>query len=143
MSEKDLPDFGSSEADDESRSIRPGANTATETIDFDILSEDALRLSGSFDLTGVQTSSFGKLLQSLPIPAFLIDPRLNIVFANQACSKIDRRYKEIQGNPFASLFVHAFVRKEVQSVLEKVFSSRKSQVHAACFKFVAAESGVV
>ncbi|MGO9122972.1 MAG: PAS domain S-box protein [Desulfomonilaceae bacterium] len=131
MTEKDLPDFGSSEADDESRSIRPGANTATETIDLDVLSEDALRLSGSFDLTGVQTSSFGKLLQSLPIPAFLIDRRLNIVFANQACSKIDRKYKEIQGNSFASLFVHPFVRKEVQSVLEKVFASRKPQVHAA------------
>jgi len=101
MSEKNLPDFGSPEGSEHTPPDLQGANTRTETIDLESLSDEVQTPSGSFDLTGVQTSSLGKLLQSLPIPAFLIDRRLNIVFANQACSKIDRKYKEVQGNSFA------------------------------------------
>src|SRR5208337_1706119 len=132
MREKDhQPGFRFFERFDKPARVLQGANIVTETIDLESLSESTLTSSGSFDLRGMQTSSFGKLLQSLPIPAFLIDPQLNIAFANEACSNLDKGYEEIQGDPFCSLFVNTSVGKEVQSVLESVFSSRKPQLHAA------------
>ncbi len=103
----------------------------TENVSLEGLSEDALTPSGSFDLTGVRTSSFGKLLQSLPVPAFLIDREFNIIFANQACSSVDRGYKRILGSPFSSLFVDALAGQEVQSVLKRVFSTKKPREHVA------------
>jgi len=128
MGDKDLPDLGFPEDADEPSRIPQGASVATEIIDLDDISGEALSLSDSFDLTGAQTSSFGKLLQSLPIPALLIDRRFDIAFANQTCSHIDMGYKYILGKPFSSLFFNDSVSKEVQTVLETVFSCRKSQV---------------
>jgi len=102
----------------------------TQTIDLESFFENTLTSSGSFDLTGVNTGVLAKLLQSLPVPAFLLNPRLDIVLANQACSYIDWRYKDISGKPFCSLFVNACLGNEIQELLQGDFSSQKYQVYA-------------
>jgi two-component system, cell cycle sensor histidine kinase and response regulator CckA len=128
MNKKNPPDFELLGEVDEPPNVLQDANSGAETIDLEGLSEDPASPSGSFDLTGVRTSSVGKLLQSLPIAAFLIDQRLNIVFANKACSNIDKGYKKMLGSPFSSLVVNTSLGREIQSVLKRVFSSRKHQV---------------
>ncbi|MGO9117208.1 MAG: PAS domain S-box protein [Desulfomonilaceae bacterium] len=130
MSGKNHPDFVLPEDCNEPLRNLEVKDTGVETIDLESLSQYTLTTSGSFDLTGVNTGFFAKLLQSIPIPAFLVDPGFNIIFANQACSNIDWGYKDILGNPFSSLFVDAFIGNEIQSVLEGDFSTKKYQVYA-------------
>ncbi len=101
-----------------------------ETIDLESFSENALTDSGSFDLRGVDTDVLAKLLQSLPVPAFLLNPQLDIVLANQACSHIDWKYRDIQGKPFSSLFFNESVGNEIQELLQGDFSSQKYQIYA-------------
>ncbi len=61
----------------------------TETIDVTSLFSKELSDTGSFDIRGdIWKTTFGQVLQALPIPAFLIDQDCNLLFANQACSKI-------------------------------------------------------
>jgi two-component system cell cycle sensor histidine kinase/response regulator CckA len=131
MSDKERSEFRPLQESGESPPDIQGANTRTETIDLESLPVEALTPSGSFDLRAIETTSIGKLLQSLPIPAFLVDRGLTIIFANHARGNIDSGCKKVQGSPFASLFLDTFVAKEVQSVLERVFSTRKTQVRAA------------
>ncbi len=131
MTDNEPRDFRPLEESVESPPNIQGTNTRTETIDLESLPVEALTPSGSFDLRAVETTSLGKLLQALPIPAFLVDRRLNIIFANHAGRNIDGEPKEVQGSPFPSLFGNTFVVKMIQSVLERVFSSRKPEVHAA------------
>jgi len=130
VSGKNHPDFVLPEDCNELLRNLEVKDTGVETIDLESLSQYTLTTSGSFDLTGVNTGFFAKLLQSIPIPAFLVDPGFNIIFANQACSNIDWGYKDILGNPFSSLFVDAFIGNEIQSVLEGDFSTKKYQVYA-------------
>ena len=130
MSGKNPPDFVLPEDCNETLRNLEAADTGAVTIDLESLSQYTLTTSGSFDLTGVNTGFFAKLLQSLPIPAFLIDPRFNIIFANHACSNIDRGYKDILGCSFSSLFVDAFVGNEIEFVLEGDFSAKKYQIYA-------------
>ncbi|MGO9567916.1 MAG: PAS domain S-box protein [Desulfomonilaceae bacterium] len=131
MSDKEHSDFRPLQQSAKSPPYPQGANTRTETIDLESLSVEALTPSGSFDLRAVETTSLGKLLQSLPIPAFLVDRRLNIIFANHARWDIDSGNEKVQGSPFTSLFCNTSVGKVVQSVLERVFSSRKPELHSA------------
>jgi PAS domain S-box-containing protein len=109
----------------------PGEGTRTETIDLDSLTLGSLTLSGSFDLNTVATTAFGKLLQSLPIPGFLVDKRFNVIFANDACGRVDSTYKTLEGRPFSLLFPYGLVGKKIQLLLADVFSSRKPKSYEA------------
>jgi PAS domain S-box-containing protein len=97
----------------------------TESIDLDSPSS-GLTYSGSFDLREVQTTSLGKLLQALPIPALVIDRFLDVLFANQSCAKISPNYEMAKGKPFVSLFPDQTSSRKARSIVQSVFSSRKS-----------------
>jgi hypothetical protein len=54
----------------------------TESIDIFTLFSRDITSTGSFDLGGVEQTSLGKLLRSLPMQAFLIDENSTIIFSN-------------------------------------------------------------
>ena len=74
MQDKDDNGF---ETIDENPGIHLG-QTATETIDLEGLFSRDLTSSGSFDIReGIWATTFGKVLQVLPVPALLIDDSYN------------------------------------------------------------------
>lgn len=101
---------------------------AVDSIDLESFLNPGLTCSGSFDLRGVHTSSLGKLLQALPIPAMVIGSSFQIIFVNQSCGKISPNYEKILGESFSSLFPTPSSVREAQSLIENIFLSRQSQV---------------
>jgi nitrogen-specific signal transduction histidine kinase len=95
-----------------------------ETIDIGGLFAEGMSLSGSFDLRGFRVSSFGKLLDAIPIPALLVDKAQFVIFANQACKKISANYQEIQGSRFGTLFPDAAIGTKAEEMVGRVFSHR-------------------
>ncbi len=67
----------------------------TESIDVASLLTEDVTSSGSFDVSQFGSTSLGKLMQALPIPALLVDRTHRIVFANQASGKIDRNIRSL------------------------------------------------
>lgn len=113
----------------------PEDEDRTETIDLASLFTNDLSATGSFDIKGdIWATTFGKVLQALPIPAFLIDRKCNALYGNQACSKISCTYEKILGTPFPSLFPNSEVSQRVQLVLDDVFSTRKTKVGEAVMR---------
>ncbi len=107
---------------------------STESIDVgDLLTEDVTS-SGSFDLTQFGTTSFGKLLQALPVPALLIDQSYSIIFANRACGKISPEYDRFQGQSVDLISSDVNAVKIVRSYLKDVFSTRKPQICEAVLR---------
>ena len=103
---------------------------ATQTIDLANLFTRDVTTSGSFDIRGdIWATTFGKLLQALPIPAMLIDHALNVAVANQACGRISSDYEEMLGVPFYNLFGTTVERTSVHSLLEKIFADRKPRIY--------------
>jgi PAS domain S-box-containing protein len=105
-----------------------GRGNVTETIDLASLFGGEVTSSGSFDLRGVQATSLGKLLQALPMPAILVDRSHAIVFANEAWGETRADFQQIEGRTFSCLFPHAEQAMKARSLIEKVFSDRKSRV---------------
>lgn len=111
---------------------------ATETIDLSNLFSGEVYASGTFDLSAISSSTFGKLLDALPIPALLIDQSYQVGFANQACAKINANYRKIQGAPFADLVplpndAHRArtLSEKTQGLIRRAFETRKPQVSEA------------
>ena len=98
----------------------------TESIDVATLVTDVTS-SGSFDVTQFRTTSFGKLLHALPVPALLIDESYRIIFANQACRKINPAHEKLLDAPVSEMFYGPEAAEKIQSVLKEVFSTRKAQ----------------
>ncbi|MBI5250241.1 MAG: PAS domain-containing protein [Desulfomonile tiedjei] len=106
--------------------------TVTETIDLDALFTKDITSSGSFYISGgIWATTFGKVLQVLPIPALLIDDSYNIAVSNQACRKISVAYEHIQGRPFTSLFATQSDAASAYATIDEVFGSRKPRVMEA------------
>ena len=97
---------------------------STQTIDLSTVFTEEVTSSGSFSFSGVARTWFGRLLQALPLPAFLVDQSYCIIFVNGACRRISTEYEAVKGNTFSSLFENPWVADEAQSLLEKVFSQR-------------------
>lgn len=127
MDRKEPPSFDA--IDDERTSpdyLRQGA-AATETIDLTSLFTKDVTASGSFDIREeIWATTFGKVLQALPIPVLLIDHSHNIIVATQAWRKMAGGYEKILGNPFAGLFAKRSVALEAESLVKKVFSTRRT-----------------
>jgi PAS domain S-box-containing protein len=101
----------------------------TETIDIASLFTEDLTSSGSFDIRGgIWATTFGKVMQVMPVPAMLVDEHCHIFVANQACGRINPDYESILGRPFASLFRSRSDAANAVSVAESVLTSRKSRV---------------
>ncbi len=125
MRDKDPTDLRPVEikfADSEERMV-------TETIDLDSLFSTHVTSSGSFDIRGgIWATTFGKVMQALPIPALLVDESFCVVVANQACRKISPNYEKIHGEPVAALFAPYSDPSKALSIVRNVFSSRKPRV---------------
>lgn len=80
--------------------------------------------SGSFRIREVHRTSFGKLLQALPIPAILMDGSGRVIFANEACARVSPDLGTIVGHSYASLFPDP---EEARAAFERVFTQRKME----------------
>jgi DNA-binding CsgD family transcriptional regulator len=108
---------------------------ATQSIDLaDLLTKD-ITSSGSFDIRGeIWATTFGKLLQALPIPGMLLDDSFNVVVVNQACGKISSQYESILNTRFSRLFSSPSDARNMQSIVEEAFSTRKPKVVGASLR---------
>jgi PAS domain S-box-containing protein len=106
----------------------------TETIELNNLLAEDLTPSGSFQLGQVPATTFGKLLQALPIPALLIDHSYRVTFANQACERIGAVCGELEEGLFSSLFPVPSTSKKAKELLKDVLSLRKPRVFEARLK---------
>jgi PAS domain-containing protein len=110
------------------RPLRIGYES-TESIELKSLFTRDVSASGSFDVRGgIWATTFGKVIQALPIPAFLIDEYLHVAVTNQACGRITPAYEMVQGKPFSSLVGGASAAEAAQSLLQRVFSDRKPRI---------------
>ena len=104
----------------------------TQTIDLTSLFTKDLTSTGSFDISsGIWRTTFGKVLQALPIPVLLIDTLYRIIMANQAWGRIAENYGEILFCPFSELFPGDSPAQRAQALLEQVLEQRKSRVAQA------------
>jgi PAS domain-containing protein len=102
---------------------------STESIELKSLFPQDITTSDSFDVRGgIWATTFGKVIQALPIPVFLIDESLKVAVANQECGRITPYYEKIQRKPFASLLGGPFAAEAAQSLLKQVFSDRKARI---------------
>lgn len=106
--------------------------STTDTIDLNSQLTRELTDSGSFDIRSeIWATTFGKLLQALPIAALVVNKRLEIAAANQACRRINRQYEGIVYSSIAGLFPDPVSAQEVQSVIREVFATRKPRISEA------------
>jgi PAS domain-containing protein len=101
----------------------------TESIELKSLLSRDVTSSGSFDVRGgIWATTFGKVIQALPIPTLLVEQSLQVTVANQACGRLAPGYEKIQGKPFVSLLAGPDATERAKSILEQVFSDRKPRV---------------
>lgn len=108
---------------------------ATQSIDLaDLLTRD-VSSSGSFDIRGgIWATTFGKLMQVLPIPAMLVDQSFKVVAANQAWGRVSPAYETVLNIHFSELFAPPRNARKIQSVIEEVFSTRRAKVVEASIR---------
>lgn len=101
---------------------------ATQTIDITSWFNTDLSSSGSFNLGIMAATSFGKLLDVLAVPALLIDWQYTVVFANRSCGRLAENFKSVVGVPFSSLVPRSANAEKAQTLIRRVFRTRRSQV---------------
>jgi hypothetical protein len=85
--------------------------------------------SGSFDIRGdIWATTFGKLLNALPIPGILLDKSFSVRAVNQACGKISPGYESILSTRFYRLFLSTSKGGSMQSIVKEAFATRKPTV---------------
>jgi two-component sensor histidine kinase len=98
----------------------------TETIELHNLFTQDLTASGSFDIRGdIWATTFGKLLQALPIPCLLVDECERVVAANQATARVSPEYETAVGAAFHTLFPSSEASDRAKQNLERLLSDRK------------------
>ena len=108
--------------------LSPAAD-ATQSIDLSKLFTRDVTDSGSFDVRGgIWASTFGKVMQALPIPALLVDQSCNVTVVNEALGRVCPDYENILDSPFSSLFPTPSAATKAQDLLERVFADRKPRI---------------
>jgi PAS domain-containing protein len=109
----------------------PQQGDATQTIDVNGLFDEDVYSTGSYDLRSIESSSFGKLLDAVPLPIIVVDQDHHVVFSNQACdeSGIDgslpgRTFEQLIPTPSDAGRARELTNKAVV-VLEKAFATRR------------------
>lgn len=115
-------------AEEYATEILDGNFIATHTINLGNLVEDELSSSGSYELKGIRSTSFGKLLDALPIPAFLFDAKQRVRFVNHSCAKITPEYLTALGSSFGSLFPREDIAEKARHLFETILEDRKQQI---------------
>ena len=138
MTAKELPNFDSEEEPESPDRLLADQNASTETIDLNTLFSTDPSLSGSFDLSTVGSTSFGRLLDALPMPAILVDQWHLIGFANLSCSRLGPDSRKLRGIRFLDLVPRPTDRErarvltgKTETLLEQVFQTRKPRVAEA------------
>jgi PAS domain S-box-containing protein len=126
-------DFGGTQMEEDFESPTLATNQlfedSTESIDLSRVFTRELTTSGSFDIRGeIWKTTFGKLMQALPIPALLVDKALNIVTTNQACGRMSPSYEELKGEAFSSLLPDDSTASKTEALMEEIFSTRKPRI---------------
>ncbi len=106
----------------------------TQTIDLQDLFMPDVNQSGVFDLSDIGSTSFGKLLDALPVPVLLIDQWFCVSFVNPSCEKLGTNYRDIKGSRFTDLLPNlddaaraSSLRAKTVALLERVLSDRRPQ----------------
>ncbi len=104
----------------------------TETIDLSkLFTQDPLE-SGTFNIgSEIWATTFGKIVQALPISAFLLDQSSRITAPNQACIRISSDYPRLEGMRFSDLFQSSPLKERAQALVEQIFSDRKPRAWEA------------
>jgi PAS domain S-box-containing protein len=119
----------------EGKKINLVEDEPTESIDLMNLFTSDVTKTGTFDVKGgIWKTAFGKMMQALPIPAFLIDRSSNVIVANRSCEKIGRGYEQALGASFCRLLPENSAADKTRSLLEEVFSKRKPRVTEAALE---------
>ena len=116
------------------KSIKPldVNHLATQSIHLESLLTKDLTPSGSFDIRGeIWKTTFGKLLQSLPIPTLLIDKFYDVVAANQAFERIQHLDTGGSEFPLTAIFPDVSEAEKILSIVKEVFATRKAQLAEA------------
>lgn len=117
-----------SEAPAETSLSNYSSEFAAQTIDFSTWFDTNVTSSGSFDLGIMAAASFCKLLDVLAVPTLLVDWTYSVVFANKSCARVMNDIKSIEGVPFPSLVPRSANAEKAQTLIRKVFRSRRPQV---------------
>jgi len=109
-------------------------NEPTQTIDLHSLFTYDAGKSGVFDLSDIKSTSFGKLLNALPVPVVLVDQWFCIAFVNQAWEKLGINSKDVKGSRFTDLLPNPddptraeILTNKTVELLERAFTDRKPQ----------------
>lgn len=126
MKDADLPTFDEDFSEEDAADSQVRLSRHTESIDLDALFTRDVSLSGSFDIRGdIWETTFGRLMQALPIPALLIDSSNMIFLANQACGRLSTRYEEIQNKDLGTLCLSQVARESLTALASEVLRTRK------------------
>lgn len=102
---------------------------STQTLRLDNLLTRDITSSGSFDIRGdIWATTFGKVLQSLPIPVALVDLSGLIMVNNQAWRRISGDDLKIIDKRFLDLFPTGDIKASVEKALQEVIGERKPNV---------------
>jgi two-component sensor histidine kinase len=101
---------------------------STETIDFSELFPPGVTYTGSFELDRGKVRSFSKLLNALPMPALLVESSLNVMYANEPCSRFGLDPATLAGGPLSDLFPYPTDARHTKNLLRRVFQVRKAQI---------------
>lgn len=100
-----------------------------ETIDLGYLFDSDVTTSGSFDVRGeIWATTFGKVLQALPVPAALISQTFKLWAMNEAWKRLTTDYVQLLGTPFAELMAQQSDKDKMSRLLDHVFVGRRAQV---------------
>ncbi len=91
--------------------------------------------TGSFDLSWISQASFGKLLQAIPMPIFLVDLSGKVKFLNTAMTTMFRDPSKIVGSSLEALFRSSEEAKRARQVVDHVLAARRAQVSEAILTF--------
>ncbi len=130
MTKGDLPTF-EVDSDVTTVNILNIVDSTTETIDLNSLITPDLTVSGSFDLRGVEATSLGKLLESLPIPALVIDRFHDIIFENALCGNQWADRQRTLRRSFVDIFLRRADGEDVKLLMDRIFLKRKHEVKKA------------
>lgn len=133
MDRDNLPHFGPPE---ETETAQPdhlrSPHSGTETIDLSSLLKREVTDSGSFNLgNDIWASTFGKVLQVIPVPVLLIDEAGKVILANRSCIKLGIGYETMLNQPFSQFFTNSSVAAMCDSIIESVLSTRRSKTWEA------------
>lgn len=136
MPNREPPDFDTfDDSGDVPRNLFAGA-VGTETIELDNLLTRDLTTSGSFDVRGgIWATTFGKVMQSLPIPAMLLDKSHTIQAANQACRKLGPGTDGLEDTRLYDLIADRLTAKAVHEIVEEVLRIRKPRIAEGLLRF--------